>query len=184
MNLTKLSKILILLTSVLWSATVTAQSISVSGTVTEASSGLPSLGAAVMVKGTTVGVVTDIDGKYTIQAQPKDVLIFQSFGFKTVEMPVNGRAVIDIALEEDAVMLDATVVVGYGTLKKTQLVGAVENINGEELENRTNTTVARSLQGQVAGLNIIQSDGKPNHSGSIYVRGGKTSFKTRASMGG
>ena len=184
MNLTKLSKILILLTSVLWSATIAAQSISVSGTVTEASSGLPSLGAAVMVKGTTVGVVTDIDGKYTIQAQPKDVLIFQSFGFKTVEMPVNGRAVIDIALEEDAVMLDATVVVGYGTLKKTQLVGAVENINGEELENRTNTTVARSLQGQVAGLNIIQSDGKPNHSGSIYVRGGKTSFKTRASMGG
>ena len=161
-----------------------AQSISVSGTVTEKASGLPSLGAAVMVKGTTVGVVTDIDGNYTIKANENDVLIFQSFGFKTIEMPIQGRGVINVALEEDAVMLDATVVVGYGTLKKTQLVGAVENISGEELENRTNTNVARSLQGQVAGLNIIQTDGKPNHTGSIYVRGGNTSYKTRSSMDG
>ena len=184
MNPTKLGKKLILLLSVLWSVSSLAQSISVSGTVTEKSSGLPSLGAAVMVKGTTTGVVTDIDGNYTINANPDDVLIFQSFGFKTVEIPVSGRAKVDVALEEDTVMLDATVVVGYGTLKKTQLVGAVENISGEELENRTNTNVARSLQGQVAGLNIIQSDGKPNHTGAIYVRGGSTSYKTRSSMGG
>lgn len=184
MNLTKLGKILTVLVTALWSVSVSAQSISVSGTVTEKSSGYPSLGAAVMVKGTTNGVVTDIDGNYTITAEPDAILIFQSFGFKTVEIPVQGRSKIDIALEEDTVMLDATVVVGYGTLKKTQLVGAVENVSGEELENRTNTNVARSLQGQVAGLNIIQSDGKPNHTGAIYVRGGSTSYKTRASMGG
>ena len=163
---------------------MSAQTITVSGTVTETASGLPSLGAAVMVKGTTVGAVTDFDGKYTIHAKSDDVLIFQSFGFKTIEVPIMGRAVIDVALEEDSVMLDATVVVGYGTLKKTQLVGAVENISGEDLENRTNTNVARSLQGQVAGLNIIQSDGKPNHTGAIYVRGGSTSYKTRSSMDG
>lgn len=184
MNLTKLGKILTVLVTALWSVSVSAQGISVSGTVTEKSSGYPSLGAAVMVKGTTNGVVTDIDGNYTITAEPDAILIFQSFGFKTVEIPVQGRSKIDIALEEDTVMLDATVVVGYGTLKKTQLVGAVENVSGEELENRTNTNVARSLQGQVAGLNIIQSDGKPNHTGAIYVRGGSTSYKTRASMGG
>ena len=184
MNLTKLGNILTVVVTALWSVSVSAQSISVSGTVSEKSSGYPSPGAAVMVKGTTNGVVTDIDGNYTITAEPDAILIFQSFGFKTVEMPVQGRSKIDIALEEDTVMLDATVVVGYGTLKKTQLVGAVENVSGEDLENRTNTNVARSLQGQVAGLNIIQSDGKPNHTGAIYVRGGSTSYKTRASMGG
>jgi hypothetical protein len=135
MNLTKLGKILTVLVTALWSVSISAQSISVSGTVTEKSSGYPSLGAAVMVKGTTNGVVTDIDGNYTITAEPDAILIFQSFGFKTVEIPVQGRSKIDIALEEDTVMLDATVVVGYGTLKKTQLVGAVENVSGEELEN-------------------------------------------------
>ena len=143
MNLTKLGNILTVLVTALWSVSVSAQSISVSGTVSEKSSGYPSPGAAVMVKGTTNGVVTDIDGNYTITAEPDAILIFQSFGFKTVEMPVQGRSKIDIALEEDTVMLDATVVVGYGTLKKTQLVGAVENVSGEDLENRTNTNVAR-----------------------------------------
>ena len=79
MNITKLSKILILIISVLWSVSVMAQSITVSGTVTEKASGLPSLGTAVMVKGTTAGVATDFDGKYTIKANADDVLIFQSW---------------------------------------------------------------------------------------------------------
>ncbi len=182
MNLNRLTTMLIIFISALFSVSLSAQSVIVSGKVTEKASNLPSIGAAVMVKGTTVGVVTDDQGLYKINANAGDVLIFQSFGFKTIEIPIQGRSVINVALEEDTVQLDATVVVGYGTLKKTQLVGAVENLSGEELENRTNPNVARSLQGQIAGLNIIQSDGKPNHTGAIYVRGGNTSYKTRSSV--
>ena len=78
----------------------------------------------------------------------------------------------------------AGVVVGYGTLKKSQLVGSVENVSGEVLEDRPNANISRSLQGQVAGLNIIQADGKPTHGGSIYIRGGATSYVSRGSAGG
>ena len=185
MNLKKLRNLtLTALFLMLDSLAVSAQTATVKGIVSEKGSGYPAIGAAVMVKGSTRGVSTDAEGNYSIEAKPEDVLVVQSFGFKTCEIPVQGRELINIVIEEDTMMLEETVVVGYGTLKKTQLVGAVENISGENLENRTNTNVARSLQGQVAGLNIIQSDGKPNHTGAIYIRGGNTSYKSRASMGG
>ncbi len=161
-----------------------AQTKDISGLVTEAATGEPVAGASVIVKGTTTGTSVALDGTYKIRAKAGDILVFDFIGFKTVEEKVDDRHIINVAMEEDAMALEGTVVVGYGTLKKTQLVGAVENFAGEELEKHTNPNVARSLQGQVAGLNIIQSDGKPNHTGAIYVRGGSTSYKTRASMGG
>ena len=161
-----------------------AQQREVTGKVTEAGTGEPLAGASVMIKGTLNGTVTDLDGAWKLKVSDEDILVFDFFGFKGQEIPVKGKTVIDVALEDDSMSIEATVVVGYGTLKKTQLVGAVENISGEEIDQRTNPNVARSLQGQVAGLSIIQSDGKPNHTGSIYVRGGNTSYKTRSSMGG
>ena len=178
-------KIFVLFLATLSTAlSVFAQELKVSGTVTEALTGETVPGAAVMVKGTGNGTSAGMDGKWSLTVAPDAVLVCQAFGYKTQEVPVNGRAVIDFVLEDDVQHLEATVVVGYGTLKKTQLVGAVENVDGESLESRTNTNVARSLQGQVAGLNIIQADGKPNHTGAIYIRGGNTSYKTRASMDG
>ncbi|MBO7603253.1 MAG: TonB-dependent receptor [Bacteroidales bacterium] len=156
----------------------------VSGKVTDASTGEPVPGAAVLVKGGTGGTVTDVSGIYSLAVAPDATLVCSCIGFSDVEMPVGGRAVIDFSLKVDAEMLEETVVVGYGTLKKSQLVGSVENVSGEVLEDRSNSNITRSLQGEVAGLNIIQSDGKPTHGGAVYIRGGATSYVSRGSAGG
>ena len=162
-----------------------AQKNNVSGVVVDKNTNEPVAGAALMVKGTSTGTVTNPDGTYTVKAGDNDVLVCQFFGYKTQEVNVAGRAKIDIVLEEDVETLEATVVVGYGTLKKTQLVGSVENLDGEKVADRPNANVARSLQGQVAGLNIIQTDGKASHSGQIFIRGNRTSgIQTRAKAGG
>ncbi len=90
---------------------------------------------------------------------------------------------IDFLLQVDSQLLEETVVVGYGTLKKSQLVGSVESVSGEVLEDRANADLTRSLQGQVPGLNIIQADGKPTHGGQIYVRGGATNYVAQSGSG-
>ena len=110
------------------------------------------------------------------------MLVCQLFGYKTQEETVGGRGKIDFSLADDTTMLDATVVVGYGTLKKAQLVGSVENLSGEAIEDRPNANIARNLQGQVAGLNIIQVDGKASHTGSVYIRGNGTTNYTRTNF--
>ena len=164
--------------AILATLNVFAQTSNVSGVVRD-SNNEPIVGAAVMVKGTTVGALTDIDGSYSLKAKGNDVLVFQLFGYKTEEIAINNQAKVDVILKDDAEMLEATVVVGYGTLKKTQLVGSVENLDGETIQDRPNANVARSLQGQVSGLNIIQVDGKASHTGNIYIRGNQTTTYTR-----
>lgn len=165
------------------STDIFAQTQTISGVVTDANTKEPVAGAALMVKGTSTGVTSNPDGTYSIKAASDAVIICQFFGYKTQEINVAGRARIDFALVEDTQTIEATVVVGYGTLKKTQLVGAVENLAGEELEGRTNSNITRSLQGQIPGLNIIQVDGKPSHQGSVYVRGNATSYQSRKGSG-
>lgn len=162
---------------------VSAQTVTLTGVVKEAGTGEPLVGAAVMVKNSTNGTSTDIDGKYSIKVKPTDVIVCSTIGFKEQETTVGNRGTIDFVLEPDSQLLDATVVVGYGTLKKTQLVGSVENLDGDAIVNRPNANVTRSLQGQVAGLNIVQTDGKATHSGSVYIRGNATSYDTRSSAG-
>ena len=158
---------------------MSAQTVAVSGVVKDAVTNEPLIGATVMVKGTTNGVSTDVNGNYSIKAKAEDIIVCQIIGYKNQETKVGTRSVINFVLSEDNEMLDATVVVGYGTLKKTQLVGSVENLDGEAIVDRPNANVTRSLQGQVAGLNIVQTDGKATHSGSIYIRGNGTSYNTR-----
>ena len=160
---------------------VYAQNMTVTGVVIDDSTNEPVAGAAIIVKGTNIGDVTKADGTYSIKAPANGVLVCQFFGYKTIEESVNKRAKIDFFLQEDHETLEATVVVGYGTLKKTQLVGSVENLDGEAIADRPNNNITRSLQGQIPGLNIVQSDGKANHSGSVYIRGGSTSYHTRTS---
>ncbi len=166
------------------SVNVFAQKVSVSGVVKDAITNEPLIGATVMVKGTTNGVSTDVNGAYSIQVSSTDILICQIIGYKNQEATVGTRSKIDFAMAEDNQMLEATVVVGYGTLKKTQLVGSVENLDGDAILDRPNANVTRSLQGQVAGLNIVQTDGKATHSGSIYIRGNGTSYNTRKNFSG
>ena len=165
----------------LMGVSVFAQNVTVTGTVYDAATNEPVPGAAVMVKGTTTGDVTGASGTYSLRAPKDGILVCQFFGYKTIEVAIDGRTRVDFSLEEDATVLDATVVVGYGTLKKSQLVGSVENLDGDVIADRPNSNITRSLQGQIPGLNIIQTDGKASHSGSVYIRGNKTSYNTRAS---
>lgn len=181
MKITISRKLVIAVIALVMSVSAFAQSSLISGIVLD-QSGEPVIGAAVMVKGTTSGAITDANGAYQLRADAKATIVCQLYGYKTQEISVGGRSKIDITMVEDAQMLEETVVVGYGTLKKTQLVGSVENLSGEVLEDRPNANVARSLQGQVAGLNIIQVDGKASHTGNIYIRGNKTTTYTRTNF--
>jgi len=155
----------------------------VSGTVKDAVSGEAVAGATIMVKGTSVGVSADSDGRYSIEVSEGGTLVCMCIGYSSREKTVGRSSVVDFFLEVDSQMLEETVVVGYGTLKKSQLVGSVESVSGEVLEDRVNSDITRSLQGQVPGLNIIQTDGKPTHGGNIYVRGGATSYVSKSNTG-
>ena len=159
-----------------------AQKIQVSGKVTEASTGEAVPGAAIMIKQGSGGVTTDASGLYSISVHPDAILICTCIGYKDVEQAVAKRSVIDFQLDLDTQMLEETVVVGYGTLKKSQLVGSVEQISGDALEGRTNANVTRTLQGQVPGLSIFVADGKPTHGGSVYIRGGATSYVMKKNL--
>ena len=151
----------------------------VKGVVKDAA-GQPLMGVSIYVEGTTNGTTTDATGAYTISAAADAKIVFSYIGYTDVAQAVDNRTVIDVIMKEDAKAIDDVVVVGYGTLKKAQLVGAVENLSGEAIESRTNANVTRSLQGMIPGLNIIQVDGKPNHEGQIYIRGGQPSYSARS----
>lgn len=183
----KMKRILTCLTTLLISmmlgVVVQAQTRLVSGVVTDAKTKELVAGAGLFIKGTTRGTTSDVDGTYKLRAAKGEVIVCQFFGYKDAEVRVGDSDKINFSLVEDSQVLETSVVVGYGTLKKTQLVGAVENLSGEALEDRTNPSITRTIQGQIPGLNIVQVDGKPNHSGSIHVRGNSNSFRTRSSVG-
>ena len=160
---------------------LSAQTQTIRGTVSEAGSGEPAIGAVVMIEGTSRAVITDLEGRYSIEAKSGETLVCSMLGFLNQSAVVADGKVIDFSLTPDTQALSEAVVVGYGTLKKTQLVGAVETLDAEALEGRANSDVTRSLQGQIPGLNIIQTDGKPSHSGNVYIRGNNTSYQSRIS---
>ena len=130
------------------------------------------------------GEITDIDGKCVVPLSASDkTLAVVCMGYQTKTLTVGTSSNMTVYLEEDNQLLTESVVVGYGTLKKSQLVGSVESVSGEVLEDRVNSNITRSLQGQVPGLNIIQADGKPTHGGEIYIRGNSTSYVTQGKGG-
>ncbi|WP_405326793.1 SusC/RagA family TonB-linked outer membrane protein [Leeuwenhoekiella sp. LLG6367-2.1] len=144
----------------------------ITGTVTIAADGMPLPGVTVLVKGTTTGTTTDFDGKYELNTTSEnDVLIFSYVGMKTVEITVNGKSVVNIALEENIGSLDEIVVVGYGSQKRSDVTGSVSSVPEDRLENLPVTNVTQAIQGTTAGLNISQNSSVPGSSGSIQVRG-------------
>ena len=149
-----------------------AQVKGVSGKVTDGN-GEPLVGIGVLVKGTQVGTVTAADGSYHIPSSLSDdaVLVFSSIGYVTQEQSLAGRHVVNAILETDDLLLDETVVVGYATMKKRDLVGAVDAVGKDVIADRASSNLSRALQGTIAGLNITFPDGKPSHGGSFNVRG-------------
>ena len=138
-----------------------AQDTVISGTVVD-DLGTPVLGVGVVVKGTTLGTVTDFDGNYSISVPNLDedtTLRFVFIGFKTVEEVVNGRTTINVSLEQDVAQLDEIVVVGYGTQIEKKVTGAIQNISASTFQESPAAQLTQKLQGRLAGVQINQSTG-------------------------
>lgn len=144
----------------------------VSGTVTDAE-GQTLIGAAVIEKGTSNGVLTDLDGSYSIKLSNTQtaVLQFSYTGFKTQDKAVNGQSILNIVLMEEAEAMNEVIVVGYGKSTKKEFTGASSNIKGRNLEKISTPRVDQALQGQIAGVNISTNSGSPGGSSSIRIRG-------------
>ncbi|PTN10138.1 TonB-dependent receptor [Mangrovibacterium marinum] len=148
-----------------------AQQRMVSGTVFDtAKRSLP--GATVVVKGTAKGTVTDVDGRFSIDGVSSgDVLVFSFIGMTTVEVPVANQTVINATLEEESIGLEEVVAVGYGTMKKSDLTGAVVNLSGEKLKESIVINPDQMMQGKVAGVQVQANSGAPGAANSIRIRG-------------
>ncbi len=142
----------------------------ISGTVLDESGvGLP--GATVLVKGTTKGTVTDIDGKFSLDAASEDVLVVTFVGYNTQEVPVGNQTEFSIQLELDIEQLEEVVVVGYGTMKKRDVTGAIAQVDNEELAKVRSANALEGIQGRVAGVDIQRSSGRAGAGYDILVRG-------------
>lgn len=156
-------------------ANVFAQrTISVSGTVTD-QSGQPIIGAGVLIPGTTIGEITDSDGKVTLTNVPSDAtLTVSAIGYLTKQVPVQGRNNIEIALEEDILSLEDAVVIGYGTQRKGDITSAVASVKSEDFLAGNVHDASELIRGKVAGLSITKSSGDPNATSTIRLRGTTT----------
>lgn len=145
---------------------------SVTGKVTDQSTGAPLPNVNVTVKGTNRGTITNDNGVFSINLQQGDaVLVFSSTGFAETEIQVNGRNTIDVALATSSTKLSEVVVVGYGTQSRRDLTGAVASVKGDAIQNLPVSSASQALQGRAAGVNVVRSGGNPGNPGSIRIRG-------------
>lgn len=151
-----------------------AQQLTITGTVIDKNLGDPIIGATILVKGTTIGTVTDVDGNFSIEASKNNVLEISYVGYQAQSIKLDGiQRVYRIELSEDTQNLDEVVVVGFGTQKKVNLTGAVATVDTKTLESRPVTSVAQALQGVVPGLNVSANNrgGKLDQSPTMNIRG-------------
>ncbi|GAB2767038.1 TonB-dependent receptor [Rhabdobacter roseus] len=155
----------------LMGAVAYGQGINVSGVVTSASDGSPLPGASVLIKGTTQGVPTDADGRFTLEVPSEtSVLVFSMIGMTSQEITVGTQTTINVSLEDDSRTLGEVVVIGYGTATKRDLTGSIVTIKGSELADKPNANPINALQGKVAGLSVVTS-GRPGQEPDIRIRG-------------
>ncbi len=153
------------------SLSLSAQDITVSGQVTDESTGEGIPFASVVLQGSMHGVATDADGVFSISVPSDGILEVSSIGYQTSTVPVNGQTRIDVSLSTDAEFIDETIVVAYGVQKKSSFTGAAEQVSGEKLERMQTSNISKSLEGAVAGLQTSSSSGTPGSSSSIIIRG-------------
>ncbi|UBM58035.1 TonB-dependent receptor [Marinilongibacter aquaticus] len=142
----------------------------ISGTVTsDEGEALP--GVSVAVKASTKGTITDVDGKYTIDAKSGEALVFSFVGYVSQEIVVNNESQIDVILKTDAASLEEVVVVGYGTVKKSQLTGAISSVKAQDIKDLPIENTQQALQGRVAGVDVMQAGSKPGTQPRVVIRG-------------
>ena len=158
-----------LLTGLWWSVAASAQQITVSGTVQDAQ-GEPIIGANILVKGTSNGTITDLDGNFQLKADADAILVISFIGYQTQELPA--QPVMNVTLRDDSKQLEEVVVIGYGSVKKNDLSGSVVAIKAEDMNKGAITSPQELIQGKVPGLYVSAGDGQPGAGSSIRIRGG------------
>ena len=149
---------------------VSAQNITVKGSVKDAT-GEPLIGVNVLQVGTTNGVISDFDGNFELNVPSNAKLSFSFIGYKTQTVSVNGKTSLSVILQEDSKTLDEVVVVGYGTMKKSDISGAVTTVNQEAVMRRIPQNIGQALQGAAAGVMVTQQDGAPDANAAIRISG-------------
>lgn len=149
-----------------------SQQITIKGKITEVANGNPLPGANIIIKGTTRGTITDIDGNYSIEANNEnDTLVISSIGFLSEEISINGRNSIDVALVQDVLTMEEIVVVGYGTIVKQNLTTSVAKVNTDDVPKAANNSVSQLLFGRAAGLKTTQQSAEPGGRIDLSIRG-------------
>ncbi|MCB2218869.1 MAG: TonB-dependent receptor [Bacteroidetes bacterium] len=151
-----------------------AQSGPVTGTVTDATEGEPLPGVTVLVKGTTTGTATDIDGKYTLSVDPNTTLLFSYVGFEPQEIVVQPNTTVNVVLSMSAEFIDEFVVIGYGVQKKDDATGSVIAVDSKEFNRGSITSPTELVSGKIAGVQITSGGGAPGEGATIRIRGGSS----------
>jgi TonB-dependent starch-binding outer membrane protein SusC len=163
-------RLLILYVALFLASTAFAQ-INISGSITD-ESGESLIGATIFIEGTGTGTVADMDGKYRISVPSKETILKFSFvGFETQNIVVGDKTVINVVLKTDALKLNDVIVLGYGSLKKSNVIGSISSVDGEMIQNRPVSSPLQALQGQSSGVLITQNSGAPGEKAQINIRG-------------
>ena len=168
---TKNSKLILTVLALMMSVAAFAQNLTVTGTVTDSSTGEPVPFAAIQLKDTMTGGSTDIDGNYSITVPSNGILIFSSIGYKNVEVAVAGKAVHDVVMAPDTETLEETIVVAFGTATKESFTGSATVVNSSDISKVQSSDVTRALEGMVAGVQMTTSTGTLGSTPSIVIRG-------------
>lgn len=150
-----------------------AQKITVSGTVTD-NTGEPLIGASVLAKGSQVGTATDFDGNYRLEVAPNATLVFSYVGYNTKEVAVNGQTTIDVTLDENSVVLNEVVAIGYGVVKKSDATGSVAMIKPDDVDAGMAVSAQDLLVGASPGVTVTTNGGDPTGNATIRIRGGSS----------
>jgi len=146
-----------------------AQQRTITGKVSDGSGPLP--GVSIIVKGSTIGTETDFDGKYSIKASSGDILTFRYLGYLSIDKTIGSSSIINVSMKEDANILDEVVIVGYGTTTKKSFTGTASVVSSENIDAKAVSNVAQALIGEVSGVSVTRTNGRPGSSATIRIRG-------------
>ena len=170
-----MKNIIVLCMALIMSFQLMAQQRRVSGTVVDSNDRSAMIGANIMEKGTTNGTVTNIDGRFVLDLSTSNpVLVISSIGYETLEVTVGNRTTLNLEMKEDTELLDEVVVVGYGTMRKSDISGASVTVGEDAIKGSVITNLDQALQGRAAGVTSVMTSGAPGSSVSIRVRGQST----------
>jgi len=149
-----------------------AQGSEITGTIIESKTNLPLIGVNIIIKGTTSGTVSDLDGKYTVSVPDQDaILVFSFMGFRDQEIPVNGISTLNVSMEESIEMLDEVMVIAYGTTRKASFTGSAAVVSGGEINKIPVSSFEKALVGNIAGVQVSNTTGQPGSGTEIRIRG-------------